>query len=231
MPTRTTACAVAALVFALTACGSSDDDSGAAAGDPTTSAQADESTGTSDPPEEWSLGPIEPSEDEGDDPVQDDEPAPSDGDDLGEVEATGDSDTVADEVDLTTEDPCGYISLTAFATWAGVDEDDAHTVPLEAGTVCGYVTDADLTRLALGMIPRAEGTGFLPDDVDGDSVDIGGRSGTWVTQYPVPESSVLVVPLDASDLVIEVSDRSGMSAEDQRSGAVAFARAALGDGP
>ena len=141
---------------------------------------------------------------------------------------------------LMSIDPCSLLDTGTFGRHAG----DAGThLALEGGRACGVTNSADTTRAALSIV-RSDGAAFLTRDQRDRSVEatepseepLGGAR--WLAGAPVPDSGLLVVPVAGAgdrsaepsfaELVVEISDRSGLSDGDRRRLAVALARNAFG---
>jgi hypothetical protein len=182
----------------------------------------------------WRLSPAEPG---GTPPAAERRDGAPDGEGEASPSEVGDSRV---DADLLTIDPCSLLDAGTFGATAG---DAGPLVPLEGGRACGVTNSADTTRAALSII-RSDGTSFFtPDQRDrsGPGTEpseepLGGAR--WLAGAPVPDSGLLVVPVartgDRSaepafaELVVEVSDRSGLSEHDRRRLAVALARTAFG---
>jgi hypothetical protein len=156
----------------------------------------------------------------------------------GEVSAPEVGDSRVDS-DLLSIDPCSLLDADTFGQKAG----DAGTpVALENGRACGVTNSGDTTRAALSIV-RSDGTSFFTGDQRGRSVAAAEPSeeplgaARWLAGAPVPDSGLLVVPVAGggasaepsfAELVVEISDRSGLSDGDRRRLAVALARTAFG---
>lgn len=154
----------------------------------------------------------EPDEGEPADPSRTEEAvAPGDGPDPPEP------DTVVQPLD-----PC---SLITTAEWESMASARGRTVVLEAGDVCGYLSEGDLVRLAVGAFAWESGPRWATQLTPVEEV----RPGVlWAEAYPVPESSTLVIELAGWDLVLEVSARDGRTADELRTALLPLAETAAG---
>jgi hypothetical protein len=144
------------------------------------------------------------------------------------------------DADLLSIEPCSLLDTETFGRQAG----DAGThLALEGGRACGVTNSADTTRAALSIV-RSDGVSFFTGEQRDRSVaatqpteePLG--AARWVAGAPVPDSGLLVVPIaragdhpaeqSFAELVVEISDRSGLSDGDRRRLAVALARTAFG---
>lgn len=117
-------------------------------------------------------------------------------------------------------DPCELLTLEEWARWRDVDPSQAWTDPLEGGLACGYGTQDDAVRVAFAMLTPSWITGYAAEA----TTEVGGRAATWSIQFPIPESSILVVPVtDDLELVLEVSRRAEGGSATMLDGAVALA--------
>jgi hypothetical protein len=124
-------------------------------------------------------------------------------------------------------DPCTLITPAEWADWRGVEVATVEQVELEGGEACGYKDPEDTVRMALAVIERSGGS-WLPDDVDAEAVDVGGRTARWAASHPVEISSVLVIDLDGAELVLEISVLDGTDNDTLRAGAVELGQLAVG---
>lgn len=218
--------AAAATIVLLTSCGSgSAGSSSDGVSSPGGDASDDELTGDTSgwPFADETAAPAE------FDPVPPD-PAtePRDGEALPEVAASGGPDgEIASEEQIEELDPCSLITVEEWASWRGVDASTAEQVPLEYGDACGWRDADDTVRLALALIESAGGS-WLPEDVPAEAVDVDGRTARWAVGYPVDVSSVLVVELDAAELILEMSALGDAADDSLLAGAVELATIAVG---
>ncbi len=161
---------------------------------------------------------------------------PPDGEGEASAPEVGDSRV---DADLLSIEPCSLLDTGTFGRQAG----DAGThLALEGGRACGVTNSADTTRAALSIV-RSDGASFFTGDQRNRSVAATEPSeeplgaARWVAGAPVPDSGLLVVPIaragtpaepSYAELVVEISDRSGLSEGDRRRLAVALARSAFG---
>jgi hypothetical protein len=156
----------------------------------------------------------------------------------GETSAAEVGESLVD-ADLMSIDPCSLLDPHMFGQKAG---DAGIPLSLEGGRACGVANSADTTRAALSIV-RSDGTSFFTGDQRNRSVAATEPSeepfgpARWLAGAPVPDSGLLVVPVaragdrsaepSFAELVVEISDRSGLSDGDRRRLAVALARNAF----
>lgn len=103
-------------------------------------------------------------------------------------------------------DPCSLVSGHEWAAWQG---GAAAAVPeiLEDGEACGWRSEGDAWRMAIGLLDARHGR-FLPQGASGRSIAGLGHGATWVEGWPTEVASTLVVQLDGIELVLEMSART-----------------------
>lgn len=229
---RTTTLRIVLCLTILTACSSGSEAS--------TTITAPTSTGpsTSDPGDfRWSFE----AGDDGfvviDDSEPDDSTSEPDGDYLGEFDSAGEDPPGEDvcpiescevgqpELDISEFDPCTLVTQQEWAEWREVNLDQIEVISLEHGDACGFVTDDDTIRLAFAVF---SGTGWLPSTANSSPQTVAGSPASWATEYPLVESSVLVIHLADAEVVIEMSARPGVDGQILLDGAIHFGSIILG---
>lgn len=126
-------------------------------------------------------------------------------------------------------DPC---TLVTDAEWADWTDDGVGTtrLVLEDGDVCGWISGSDDVRLAIGAFLAEGSVRWLRAEefAAGEPVSELGDRAVWLPNWPIRESSTLVVEAGEFDLVIEMSAQDPSDPAALRSGAVQFAELALG---
>lgn len=151
-------------------------------------------------------------------------------DELGEVGA----ELVPEEVSGDPEaesgwvDPCTLVEDAEWGEWTGQGLGTPRQ-PLEDGDACGWISRDDDLRMAIGVFTALGAERWLTAEEAsrGEPVaDVGDRA-LWLENWPVEQSSTLVVEVGDVDVVVEMSARD---AEDDRlrNGALHFAELALG---
>lgn len=104
-------------------------------------------------------------------------------------------------------DPCSYLTPSDWAAVAGTDA--PAPTPLEGGDACGYRSADDTERLAVAVIPVGAGGHWLEDSQAGRAQQIEGlgERALWLPEWPLRQSSTLVVETSTYDLILELSSR------------------------
>jgi hypothetical protein len=135
-----------------------------------------------------------------------------DGEGLGEVAAEPSM-----ALPLSTEgaippgvDPCALVTAAEWSAWTERSLASASVEPaivLEGGDACGWIGPNDRVRMAIGAFLAGGPTGWLDesDAAKGSAIEGLGDRAVWVTEWPVPASSTLVVRARSFDVVIEMS--------------------------
>jgi hypothetical protein len=103
-------------------------------------------------------------------------------------------------------DPCALITSDDWIDF--IFEVPAGAI-LEDGEACGWQNHDDDLRLALGVFSASLNSRYLSDEDRsvGTPVDGYGDRATWMEQWPIPQSSTLVIEIGARDVILEVSAR------------------------
>jgi hypothetical protein len=123
-------------------------------------------------------------------------------------------------------DPC---SLITTQDWFDFAQLLPAAAMLEDGEACGWQNNDDDLRLALGVFNASSVGRYLPEDqrAAGTSVPDLGDQATWIEQWPIPQSSTLVIEVGALDVVLEVSARGEVWPAQMQSVALHFAALVL----
>ena len=164
-----------------------------------------------------------------DDVGADDEGEP-DGDSLGDVIAAPPPDEP--EADPSAEpgwvDTCALVTDSEWGDWTGDGAETTHQ-ELEDGDACGWITADDSVRMAIGAFTAFGAERWLSAEeaARGEAIpDLGDRA-VWLENWPIEQSSTLVVEAGTIDLIIEMSARDASASASLRGGAVQFAELAL----
>jgi hypothetical protein len=155
-------------------------------------------------------------------------PADDPGSDAVEVPAAS-VDPAADPYTPPTApvDPCTLIDVT---DWASVNDNGAVSEPvvLEGGDACGWTNGDDTRRLAVSLTDAgfAAGSGAT----GGEAVAGLGDSASWYADWPVSQSSTLVVTIGTKEFVLELSSQNPADADWMRASAISLARDAIDAG-
>jgi hypothetical protein len=146
------------------------------------------------------------------------------------VEAPGptiDPDTYFDAPGLEPIDPCTLIDVT---DWAHVNDSGPISEPiiLEDGDACGWTNGVDTRRLAVSLTT----TGFAAATgaSGGEAIDGLGDSASWYPNWPVAQSSTLVVTINGKEFILELSAQDPADVDWLRSSAIYLAQDAINAG-
>lgn len=153
------------------------------------------------------------------------------GDALGEVagEPPGEDQVDADpSAEPGWVDPCSLVTEAEWAEWTG-DDTQTPVQVLEDGDACGWISADDDLRMAIGAFTALGADRWLSDDEFGDGEPVTGLGdrAVWLEDWPIEQSSTLVVEAGTFDLVIEMSARGTSGSSELLDGAVHFAELAL----
>jgi len=193
---------------------------------PQTTASAPAPSAASDGPAEydpdgktWFAGPPEtPVPEDSDADLGPDEPGAVSDDEAGaayDEDASAPADDVALADPDSALDPCGLVDLTSWQTWVGSDEASAQET--SAGTECLYLEPSDSVRLSVAYEQTVPGASYLTDEQrqSGTAEPDIGAPAYWLTAFPVPYASTMVVDCPGGDLVFMIFSRgAGHSADD-----------------
>lgn len=125
-------------------------------------------------------------------------------------------------------DPCALVTEAEWSSWTGGA--DTSMEPLEDGDACGWIGPGDELRMAIGVFSAAGTDRWLTSEetASASPVDGLGEGAWWLEEWPLGQSSTLVVATDGIDLVIEMSalqpDPVGMLEAAQHFAAIALGR-------
>lgn len=153
---------------------------------------------------------------------------PSDSTAAGDRPVESSSETTSREADDEGPDPCALVTTDEWRAIVGATPDEPEL--LEGGEACGYRNLSDTRRLAVAELPTMSEQRYLTaeDTAMAEAVEGLGDAAFWLPNWPLEQSSTLVVQQADIDLVLELTSRRDPADDHHKQAAISLAQTALG---